>query len=186
MTSAINPANPVHGNPTTQSVRDNFEIAQQEISDLQTLVASLMLNLPYLPMSGGTMTGPLQLVRDPQLSAEAATKAYVDALKLLVQQLQARVVALEEANPRQIGITSGINRAVDPLCMLATASQPLDPAMVDGVTVRVLGSGWASLDNQTFTITVANRPLSQFYLVGADTSAETVGVGVGAVIWLEP
>ena len=65
MTSAINPANPVHGNPTTESVRDNFAIAAQEISNLQTQVAGLMLNMPYLPLSGATMTGPLTLVGEP-------------------------------------------------------------------------------------------------------------------------
>lgn len=178
MTSAINPANPVHGNPTTQSVRDNFAIAHQEISDLQALVASLMLNMPYLPLGGATMTGPLQLVRDPQLTAEAATKAYVDAVA-------ARVTDLEKQR-RAIGTTSGINRAVKPLAMLSAAFQPLDDEMIDGARVAVVGSGWASLDDKTFTVEVANRALSQFYLVEADTSAETVGAGAGAIIWLEP
>jgi hypothetical protein len=116
MTSAINPDNPVYGNPTTQSVRDNFAIAAQEISDLQTLVAALALNFPYLPLGGATMTGPLLLAEDPAAAAEAATKAYVDALEAIVAQqattisdqantiadqatsiddLQARVTALE-------------------------------------------------------------------------------------------
>jgi len=34
-TSQINPAYPVYGTPTTQSVRDNFMFAKQEIEDLQ-------------------------------------------------------------------------------------------------------------------------------------------------------
>ena len=95
MTSAINPDNPVHGNPTTQSVRDNFAIAAQEISDLQVLVSALALNMPYLPLAGATMTGPLLLAEDPAVDAEAATKAYVDALKALITALEARVTALE-------------------------------------------------------------------------------------------
>jgi hypothetical protein len=109
MTSAINPDNPVHGNPTTQSVRDNFAIAAQEISDLQALVSAIALNFPYLPLGGATMTGPLLLAEDPAAAAEAATKAYVDALEAIVAQqattisdqaatiadLQARVTALE-------------------------------------------------------------------------------------------
>ena len=81
MTSAINPANPVHGNPTTESVRDNFAIAAQEISNLQTQVAGLMLNMPYLPLSGATMTGPLTLVGEPTAAEQAATKNYVDLLQ---------------------------------------------------------------------------------------------------------
>jgi hypothetical protein len=32
----------------------------------------------YLPLNGGTLTGPLLLNRDPQLTNEAATKHYVD------------------------------------------------------------------------------------------------------------
>jgi hypothetical protein len=102
MTSAINPDNPVHGNPTTQSVRDNFAIAAQEISDLQSLVSAIALNYPYMPLDGATMTGPLLLEHDPQAAAEAATKAYVDALQAIVNQqattiadLTARVTALE-------------------------------------------------------------------------------------------
>lgn len=35
MTSAIDPSKPISGNPTTQSVRDNFLAAKNEIDDLQ-------------------------------------------------------------------------------------------------------------------------------------------------------
>lgn len=35
MASLINPAFPIHGNPTTQSVRDNFQAAANEINALQ-------------------------------------------------------------------------------------------------------------------------------------------------------
>ena len=95
MTSAINPANPVHGNPTTESVRDNFAIAAQEISNLQTQVAGLLLNMPYLPLAGALMTGELLLAHDPLADNEAATKIYVDALRTLITALEDRVAALE-------------------------------------------------------------------------------------------
>jgi hypothetical protein len=95
-----------------------------------------------------------------------------------------------EANPppgpREIGVTAAIAKDVRPLAMLAEPYRPLDPAMVNLATVRVEGSGWPSLDGQSFTIEVADRPLSQFFLTEADTSAETVGNGIGATIWLEP
>jgi hypothetical protein len=95
MTSAINPDNPVHGNPTTQSVRDNFAIAKQEISDLQSLMAALMINVPYLPLAGSAMTGPLTLAADPTTDAEAATKLYVDTLRALVDAQAAMISDLE-------------------------------------------------------------------------------------------
>ena len=98
----------------------------------------------------------------------------------------ADVLDTEPGGPREVGITAAIGRAVKPLVMLAEASRPLDAAMVDGVAVRVEGSGWESLDGIMFTIEVANVPLAQFYLVEGDTSAETVGAGAGATIWLMP
>lgn len=43
MASAIDITKPVEGNPTTQSVRDNFAAAKNEIEALQTSVANLAL-----------------------------------------------------------------------------------------------------------------------------------------------
>ena len=37
------------------------------------------LNTPYLPLSGGTLSGPLTLVSDPTAALQPATKQYVDA-----------------------------------------------------------------------------------------------------------
>jgi hypothetical protein len=54
MVSAINPASPIFGLPTTQSVRDNFQIAHDEISALQAATATG----PYLPLIGGSISGP--------------------------------------------------------------------------------------------------------------------------------
>ncbi len=39
MASNIDPSKPITGNPTTQSVRDNFNAAKQEIESLQTAVS---------------------------------------------------------------------------------------------------------------------------------------------------
>jgi hypothetical protein len=52
MTSQIDFSKPVFGNPTTQSVRDNFQIANTEISNLQS---------GKLDVTGGTVSGPLTL-----------------------------------------------------------------------------------------------------------------------------
>lgn len=54
MASAINPAMPIYGSPTTQSVRDNFQHAHDEITALQALG-------PFLPLIGGEITGQLQV-----------------------------------------------------------------------------------------------------------------------------
>jgi hypothetical protein len=51
MTSAIDASKPVAGNPTTQSVRDNFATAKSEITALQAVT----VGAPYLPL-GGTLT----------------------------------------------------------------------------------------------------------------------------------
>ena len=76
MPSNIDFSKPVYGTPTTQSVRDNFQIAQVEITDLQNITAEG----PFLPTAGGIMEGPLTLARDPAGNFEAATKSYVDNL----------------------------------------------------------------------------------------------------------
>jgi len=76
MPSLIDFSKPVYGTPTTQSVRDNFQIAQNEITSLQQLISTG----PFLPLNGGIMTGKLELWRDPVANHEAATKQYVDAI----------------------------------------------------------------------------------------------------------
>jgi hypothetical protein len=55
MVSAIDTTLPVYGNPTTQSVRNNFSTAKSEISALQTAT----VGGPFLPIAGGTVTGPV-------------------------------------------------------------------------------------------------------------------------------
>jgi hypothetical protein len=98
MASAINDNYPVEGNPTTKSVRDNFTIAKNEITNLQTQLAGVLLNMPYMPLAGATMTGPLILRGEPTQDLEAATKLYVDSLAAYVTTLDARITALEQ-NP---------------------------------------------------------------------------------------
>jgi hypothetical protein len=57
MTSAIDPTLPIFGFPTTQSVRNNFQIAHDEITALQAATAAG----PFLPLIGGEITGQLQV-----------------------------------------------------------------------------------------------------------------------------
>lgn len=97
MVSLVDPTVPVFGNPTTLSVRQNFARIKFEIEQLQAQVgigapvpvnmggtgastpAQAAINLNVLPLTGGTLTGPLTLVGPPQNINNAATKGYVDA-----------------------------------------------------------------------------------------------------------
>lgn len=72
--SNIDVTKPVYGNPTTQSVRDNFAAAKTEIDALQAFQGTG----PFLPLAGGTMIGPITLGADPANDLHAATKRYVD------------------------------------------------------------------------------------------------------------
>jgi hypothetical protein len=57
MVSNIQPDDPISGDPTTQSVRDNFQAAADEITALQAAFDAA----PWLPLSGGTLTGNLTI-----------------------------------------------------------------------------------------------------------------------------
>ena len=62
--SNIDPTLPIYGFPTTASVRENFQIAHDEISTLQSEVAALQGESStgdgsFLPLTGGTLTGQL-------------------------------------------------------------------------------------------------------------------------------
>ena len=75
MTSQIDVTKPIFGTPTTQSVRDNFTTAANEISLLQQQT----VGSPFLPLAGGRLTGPVYLHNDPTDAMMPATKGYVDA-----------------------------------------------------------------------------------------------------------
>lgn len=80
-------------------------------------------------------------------------------------------------------IAAQVNPA--PLVMLTEAGRPLNALAVDGSSVKVEGSQWLSINDQTFTITVADRPLAQFILVEADTTDE-ISANVGGTVWFLP
>lgn len=76
MPSHIDYSKPIFAHPSTASVRNNFEIASDEITELQEKAEGA----PFLSLDGGEMNGPLYLLRDPFSNMEAATKQYVDEL----------------------------------------------------------------------------------------------------------
>lgn len=76
MASLIDPTKPTSPKAYTADVRANFAAAKQEIEALQALVGAG--GAVYLPLSGGTMSGPLTLSGNPTQALQAATKQYVD------------------------------------------------------------------------------------------------------------
>lgn len=54
MASAIDPTKPVFGSPTTESVRDNFEAAKNEIEELQEQVPAFGTGALILKIGGST------------------------------------------------------------------------------------------------------------------------------------
>jgi hypothetical protein len=77
MPSNIDFSKPIFGHPTTESVRNNFQIAQTEITDLQDFVEEG----PFIPVDGGIrMTGLFELYDHPRGNYEPATKQYVDEI----------------------------------------------------------------------------------------------------------
>ena len=67
MVSSIDITKPIYGTPTTQSVRDNFHIARDEITALQDTSSG------FVNRSGDKMTGMLTLVGPPVNQNDAAT-----------------------------------------------------------------------------------------------------------------
>jgi hypothetical protein len=65
--SNIDPSKPVYGNPTTQSVRDNFQAAHDEITALQAASGT------YLPLAGGIMTGAITSVSGDTINGAQGT-----------------------------------------------------------------------------------------------------------------
>src|SRR4051812_7340092 len=72
MASQVDVTKPIYGSPTTQSVRDNFQILSAEITDLRNKMAAG----PFLPLQGGTMTGPMHLHNDPTDAMMPVTLGY--------------------------------------------------------------------------------------------------------------
>jgi hypothetical protein len=74
--SAVDVTVPAYGDPTTQSVRDNFVIIQQEVGDLQAAIPTL------IPLDGSrAMTGLLTLSGNPSGALHAVPRQYADAIR---------------------------------------------------------------------------------------------------------
>jgi hypothetical protein len=176
MASTIDPTFPVAVNPTTQSVRDNFQHAHDEISALQA---------GSLPLAGGTMTGPLVLSGDPTQALGAVTKQYADAkAPLLAPVFQGDARAVTPAlgdNDTSIATTAFVQQAAAPA--LTNAGRNL----LDNPTFLIQQRG-TGLWNAAFAYT-ADR--WQLYVANGSLSVGTLqltdgyrsGIGDEAAVW---
>jgi hypothetical protein len=164
MTSAIDPTIPIAGTPTTASVRNNFLIAGNEITALQNSVASIT-GSAYLPLAGGTMTGPLVLAAAPTTPLGAATKGYVDGapnqpvtlsgdvvgsgsatIPTTVTHLQGRIVAATAPLDTQVLGWSGANNQWQPVAPATGGGGGSPPGGTSGqVQINVGGSSFGGV-----------------------------------------
>lgn len=75
MSSQIDITKPVFGQPTTESVRENFRRASNEISVLQDKT----FGAPFLSLQGGRMEGPMFLYNDPTDALHPVTLGWAQA-----------------------------------------------------------------------------------------------------------
>jgi hypothetical protein len=69
------------------------------------------LNTPYLPLSGGTLSGPLTLVSDPTAALQAATKEYVDYIEASYPLGDNRIINGDMRIDQRNNGASGVNVA---------------------------------------------------------------------------
>jgi Chaperone of endosialidase len=108
------------------------------------------LNVAYLPLTGGTMTGDLILNRDPQVSLGAATKQYADSK-----------VSAAPFLPLAGGVLTGaLTLAADPVAALGAATKqyadkmlPLVGGTLTGTLVGTTGT-FTSVSNSAAGATI--------------------------------
>lgn len=78
---------------------------------VQTITATEVNTLlgNYLPLNGGTLSGPLQLPGDPQTGPQAATKSYVDAAVAPVVSAVSKAVSAAPSSTQTIMQPAGTN-----------------------------------------------------------------------------
>lgn len=98
----------------------------------------------YLPLTGGTLTGPLYLSEDPVQTTEAATKHYVDQSVGSVGSGIASKVDMNPAGPQTVNQPAGTTLSVNSLQSVQYASASQTGAGNNGVSNIMSGSNCQS------------------------------------------
>jgi hypothetical protein len=196
MISQINPSLPVTGLPTTSSVRQNFEIARDEISALQA-------RGPFLPLTGGTIyeagrSASVRVAVDAGSSARFgvnvlgqlswAMGAEVDSFAIIAETVGWRFSIdnigtvkvwqnLEVAGSASLGlplpITSGGTGGATPAAaLLNLGALPLTGGIMGGtlnITVPTAGQSSLRLAGPTLGIRI-NHNATETSIEGVDTT----------------
>ncbi len=88
----------------------------------------------YLPLTGGTLTGPLYLSEDPQQTTEAATKHYVDTSVAATQAGLGDLVSLNPAAAQAVVQPAGTSLTVNSLQSVLYAAGQQNGADNNGIS----------------------------------------------------
>lgn len=138
-------------------------------------------SLPFLPLAGGTLTGPLILAADPTLPLQAATKEYADAIAAGFQVKQA-VVASTTANLNATynngtaGVGATLTNAGTQVAFSADGVSPT-------INQRVLVAFETSAQyNGVYTLTTVGSGSTNWVLTRATDFDTTAKMGPGALV----
>jgi hypothetical protein len=189
VTSQIDTTKPIFGTPTTQSVRDNFTTAANEITALQNQTSGS----PFLSLAGGRMTGTMYLFNDPTDAMMPATKGYVDAHsgsggggipeaptdgKAYGRESGAWVPVLPLAGGT---LTGALILAADPTALLgAVTKQYSDANVANGIATRVLKTG----DTMTGPLVLPGSPTATLQAATKDYVDTSISSAVSAAPYL--
>jgi hypothetical protein len=110
--------------PTTSIAAIRSQIMPTSVA-VQTITATQVNGMlaKYLPLTGGTLNGPLQLPGNPQVPLQAATKGYVDAAVAPLSAAIANAVSAAPVSSQVISQPSGTNLSANVLQGKYYASQ---------------------------------------------------------------
>jgi hypothetical protein len=100
------------------------------------------LSVPYLPLSGGTMTGPITLAADPVAPLQPTTKEYVDALAIGDNRIINGDMRIDQRNNGAAVTPSGSTYTVDKWALNFNVSSKLKyQRLVADAPLTALGFG---------------------------------------------
>jgi hypothetical protein len=157
---------PAAANASIGSVRAQLQpstVAVQPVSKTYVDSAIATLNGSWLPLTGGTLTGPLSLNSDPNSAYQAATKHYADQLATAQLPLSGGTVT-GPLNTKQLegnlyadqwqssaGSNDGIAMSVSQCASLPYACQILAPALYAQTEPQPWGGAWSWAATNTGT-----------------------------------